>query len=85
MKIIQKAAYAPLRQMAINAGHSPDIVQATVEGAANKEGYNFATGEVVDLIAAGVVDPVKVTRSALLNAVSVASTLITTNYAIIEQ
>jgi len=85
VEIIRKAAYAPLRQMAANAGHSPDIVQATVEAAKGVEGYNFATGEVVDLIAAGVVDPVKVTRSALQNAVSVASTLITTNYAIIEQ
>jgi len=48
------------------------------------EGYNFSTGEIVNMVEAGIIDPVKVTRSALQNAVSAAGTLMTTNYAIIQ-
>tara|TARA_Y100000593_G_C4233776_1_gene298413 strand:- start:771 stop:992 length:222 start_codon:yes stop_codon:yes gene_type:complete len=71
--------------MAINAGESPDIVQEKVEALEDSvSGYDFAAGEIKDLIEVGIIDPVKVTRTALENAASVASTLITTNHAIIQ-
>jgi chaperonin GroEL len=53
-------------------------------GAEGSIGYNFATGEMTDMVEAGIVDPAKVTRCALENAVSVSSTLITTNHAIVQ-
>ncbi len=74
----------PLRQMAINAGESPDIILAKVTEVDGAQGYNFATQEIENMIDSGVLDPAKVTRSALQNATSVASTLITTSHAIIE-
>ena len=83
-QIVLEAIEAPLRQMAENCGLSPDLVINTVKAEDGNVGYNFATGEVVDLFEAGVIDPAKVTRNALQNAASVASTLVTTNYAIIE-
>jgi len=85
MKIIVEAVEAPLRQMAINAGESPDlIVQMVKEAKGENQGYNFMTEKIENLFEVGVIDPVKVTTSALENAVSVASTLITTNHAIIK-
>ena len=84
IEIIQRAIEAPLRQMAINAGHSPDIVCGTVKESDGSCGYDFVSGTVVDMLEAGIIDPVKVTRTALQNAASVAGTLITTNYAVIE-
>lgn len=83
-KIICKACEAPLRQMAENAGLSPDLVIETNRFAERDSGTDLSTGEQVDLFEAGIIDPVKVTRIALQNAVSVAGTLITTNHAIIE-
>ena len=72
--------------MAINAGMSPDMVVSQVRQLEEpNHGINFMTGEVVDLVEAGVIDPVKVTRCALENAVSVASTIITTSHAIVSQ
>jgi len=82
--IIKEALQEPLRQMAINAGMSPDLVVSQVSGTTGNTGINFATGEVVDLSEAGVVDPTKVTRSAIQNAASVAGTLVTTNFAVVE-
>tara|TARA_Y100000034_G_scaffold136423_1_gene212804 strand:- start:4109 stop:5683 length:1575 start_codon:yes stop_codon:yes gene_type:complete len=83
--IILKSVEAPLRQMASNAGLSPDLVVSGVLGEEQTDwGYNFMTGEMENLYKIGVVDPVKVTRIALENAVSVSSTLITTNHAIVE-
>ena len=85
VSIVLKSVEAPLRQMAINAGLSPDIVVSNVRGDIRSDwGYNFMTGEVENLYEIGVIDPVKVTRTALENAVSVSSTLITTNHAIVE-
>ena len=78
------AIEAPLRQMALNAGNSPDIICDTVTNSDDGYGYNFATNEIVNLLEVGVIDPVKVTRTALQNASSVAGTLMTTNFAIIE-
>jgi len=82
--IIKKAVYEPLRQMAANSGASPDLVQDAVIGMEEFEGYNFSNGETVNMLEQGIIDPVKVTRSALQNAASAAGTLMTTNYAIIQ-
>ena len=84
VQVVMGAAEAPIRQIADNAGFSPDIAIGKVENETGSIGMNFATGEVVDLFEAGVIDPLKVTRTALKNAVSVASTLLTADYAIIE-
>ncbi len=85
VKIILQSVEAPIRQMAKNAGLSADIVTNEVKNETRDDwGYNFMTGEMENLYEIGVIDPVKVTRTALENAVSVSSTLITTNHAIIE-
>lgn len=84
-KIILSAAEAPIRQMAVNAGESPDLIVKLVKEQENKSaGYNFITSEIADMIKSGIIDPTKVSRVALQNAVSVASTLITSGCAIIE-
>jgi chaperonin GroEL len=70
--------------MAVNAGNSPDIILAGVLKQKAENGYDFASGMFVNMIESGIVDPVKVSRTALQNAASAASTLLTTNYAIIE-
>jgi len=82
--IILETAYAPVRQMAANAGESPDLISDLVRNCDDELGYNFRDGELINMIQGGIIDPVKVTRCALQNAASVATTLITTNYAIIE-
>ena len=82
--IVVDAVREPIRQMAYNAGESPDVLVKMVESRSGNKGYDFSTGKMVDLLKAGIIDPVRVTTCALLNAVSVASTLITTNHAIIE-
>tara|TARA_R110001606_G_scaffold374793_2_gene532783 strand:+ start:151 stop:1719 length:1569 start_codon:yes stop_codon:yes gene_type:complete len=84
VKIILEAVKDPVKQMANNAGLSPDVIIEKVLAEKGSMGMNFYSGEIVDLFEEGVIDPAKVTRTALQNAVSVASTLITTNYAIIE-
>ena len=82
--VIKIACSEPIRQMASNAGGSPDLIVSQVEGALQDHGWDFRSGEIVDLIDAGIIDPVKVTRTALTNAVSCAGTLITTNFGIIQ-
>jgi len=84
VEIIKKAVLAPLRQMAINAGESPDLVEAKVRKAKKNFGVNFRDFSTVDMYEAGIIDPLKVTRTALQNAASAAGTLITTSHAIIE-
>ena len=84
VEIVRKAVFAPLRQMAENAGESPDIIQTVVAGLEGSAGYDFHNRATCDLLESGVIDPVKVTRCALQNAVSAAGTLITTNHAIIQ-
>ena len=87
VEIVREAVKAPLRQMAINAGKSPDIICELVLGNLQKDnyGYNFVADKMMDLLEAGVIDPFKVTRTALQNAASVAGTLLTTNCAVIEK
>ena len=82
--IIRKAVTAPLRQMALNCGLSPDLIEAEIQEAPENCGYNFRDFSIVDMLDAGIIDPVKVTRSALENAASAAGTLITTSHAIVE-
>ena len=83
-KIVIDACTSPLRQMAINAGESPDLVVQKVQGKALSYGYNFMTNKVENFFETGIIDPVKVTISAIQNSVSVASTLITTNHAVVK-
>ena len=84
MEIVLSAALEPLRQMSENAGESPDLITKSVQEQENNHGFDFRNREIVDMYEAGIIDPVKVTKTALANAVSVAGTLITTNYAIIQ-
>ena len=84
VEVVRKAVFGPLRQMATNSGESPDIVQTIVENLDSTQGFDFRNQINCDLVDSGIIDPVKVTRCALQNAVSAAGTLITTNYAIVE-
>ncbi len=77
--IIARAIEAPLRKLVDNAGLEAALVIANVKKATGTNGYNVRTGEYCDLLKAGVVDPAKVTRSALQNAASIAGLLLTTD------
>jgi chaperonin GroEL len=83
-EIIRRAVEQPLRTLADNAGVEGSIVVQEVKSRKGAEGYNVATGEYVDLLKAGVVDPTKVTRSALQNAASIAGLLLTTEAVVTE-
>ena len=83
-KIVFEAIKAPITQMAHNAGESSDLILSKIMKLKKSNGWNFASGKVVNMFDSGIIDPAKVTRVALQNAVSAASTLITTNYAIVE-
>jgi chaperonin GroEL len=76
--IVKRAVESPLRSLAANAGVEGSVIVETVKKAKGNEGYNVATGEYEDLVKAGIVDPKKVTRSALQNAASIAGLLLTT-------
>ncbi len=76
--LVRKSLEAPLYWIAQNAGFEGSVMVNAVEGAKGNIGLNAATGELVDLVAAGVIDPAKVTRSALQNAASIAALLLTT-------
>ena len=76
--IITSAIEAPLRQLSVNAGIEGALIVEHVKNEKGNIGYNVATGEYVDLIEAGVVDPTKVTRSALQNAASISGLMLTT-------
>jgi chaperonin GroEL len=76
--MVRKSLEAPLYWIATNAGFEGSVMVNAVEAAKGNIGLNAATGEMVDLVAAGVIDPAKVTRSALQNAASIAALLLTT-------
>jgi chaperonin GroEL len=78
ISIVKRAVEAPLRSLAANAGEEGSVIVDKVKKAKGNEGYNVATGQYEDLVKAGVVDPKKVTRSALQNAASIAGLLLTT-------
>ncbi len=82
--IIIRAVKAPLKQIASNAGFDSGVVANEVEKGQANIGFNAATGEYVDMFEAGIVDPVKVSRVAMQNAVSVASLLLTTEAAVTD-
>lgn len=84
INIIIRAIEEPLRQIANNAGHEGSIVVEKVKAASGSMGFNAATGVYEDLMAAGIIDPTKVTRIALQNAASVSGLLLTTEAMIAE-
>jgi chaperonin GroEL len=83
--IVKVALEAPLKQIAINAGLEGGVVAEKVRGLEAGWGLNAATGEYVDLIAAGIIDPAKVTRSALQNAASIAALFLTTEAVVADK
>jgi chaperonin GroEL len=83
--LVRKAAAEPLRWIAENAGHEGYVVVERVRELEPGNGLDAATGEYGDLIAGGVIDPVKVTRSALRNAASIASMVLTTDTLVVEK
>jgi len=86
VEVVRKALSEPLRQIVTNAGYEGSIVVEKVKEAQKPEyGFNAATGEYEDLVQAGVIDPKKVTRSALQNAASIASLILTTESTIAEK
>ena len=85
VEIVEEAIQAPLKQMATNSGLSPDLILNMVVTAEGNMGYDFRNDQLVDMLEAGIIDPVKVTRTALENAGSAAGTLITTSHAIVEE
>ena len=83
-RILRAACEAPIRQMAANAGESGDIILNEISKSSPGTGWDFRNNQLVNLINTGIIDPVKVTRTALQNAVSSAGTLMTTKCAIIQ-
>ena len=85
VQIIRRSLEEPLRQIAANAGQEGSVVAERVKGEAAGVGYNAATGEYVNMVDAGIVDPAKVTRSALQNAASIAAMFLTTEAVVAEK
>jgi chaperonin GroEL len=84
IKIVLRALEAPLRAIVANAGEEPSVVVSKVLEGSGNFGYNAATGEYGDLLQFGVVDPTKVTRTALQNAASIAGLILTTDATVAE-
>ncbi|AUI49596.1 chaperonin GroEL [Arthrobacter crystallopoietes] len=83
--LVRRALVQPLRWIAENAGHEGFVVVSKVGELEVNNGFNAATGKYEDLVAAGVIDPVKVTRSALLNAASIAALVLTTETLVVDK
>ena len=83
--IVRKSLEEPLRQIAVNAGFEGGVVADRVRNDGGTMGFNAATGSYEDLMVAGIIDPAKVTRSAVQNAASIAGLLLTTEALIVEQ
>ena len=83
--IVKVGIEAPLKQIALNAGLEPGVVVEKVRKGPSGHGLNAATGEYVDMLASGIADPVKVTRSALQNAASIAGLFLTTEALVAEK
>jgi chaperonin GroEL len=84
VKIVRRALEEPARQIVINAGEEGTVVVREILAKSGSIGYNAATGEMEDLLKAGVMDPAKVTKTALLNAASIAGLMLTTEALIAE-
>ncbi len=85
VKIVRRALEEPLRQIAVNAGMEGSIVVNRVAGESGAFGYDAAKDAYGDMLAAGIIDPTKVTRSALQNAASVAGLMLTTEACVAEK
>ncbi|MFM2432528.1 MAG: hypothetical protein RLZZ511_3742 [Cyanobacteriota bacterium] len=83
--IVSRALTAPLKRIAENAGQNGAVVAERVKESPFNNGYNAATNEYVDMLAAGIVDPAKVTRSALQNAASIAAMVLTTECIVVDK
>ncbi|WP_295014915.1 chaperonin GroEL, partial [uncultured Microbacterium sp.] len=83
--IVRVAIEAPLKQIALNAGLEPGVVAHKVSELPSGQGLNAATGEYVDMFSAGIIDPAKVTRSALQNAASIAGLFLTTEAVVADK
>jgi chaperonin GroEL len=84
IKIVQRALQEPLRRIAENAGVEGAVVVGEIERLKGNKGFNAVTGEFEDLVAAGIIDPTKVVRTALQNAASISGLLLTTDAAVTE-
>ena len=84
-QIVRSASEAPLKQIAINAGLEGGVVAEKVRNLEAGFGLNAATGEYVDMVAEGILDPAKVTRSALQNAASIAALFLTTEAVVADK
>ena len=84
IRIVLRALEEPIRQIVANAGEEPSVVLQKVSEGTGPFGYNVTSGEYGDLMAMGIVDPTKVTRSALQNAASIAALILTTDAMIAE-
>ncbi|RMH89053.1 chaperonin GroEL [Lysobacter pythonis] len=84
IEIALRAMEAPLREIVTNAGEEPSVIVNKVKEGEGNFGYNAATGEFVDMVEAGILDPTKVTRTALQNAASIAGLMITTEAMVAE-
>ena len=84
LSIFKSALQSPFNTMAQNAGHNPEVLRITMGECEDMEGYNFLTSKKENLFHSGVIDPAKVARCALKNAVSVAGTLLLTNHSIVH-
>jgi len=85
VRIIAKALEAPTRRIAENAGAEGSVVVGKVKSLTKNQGFNAVTGEFEDLVAAGIIDPAKVTRSALENAASISAMMLTTEAVVTEK
>jgi chaperonin GroEL len=83
--IVSRALVAPLSRIAQNAGQNGAVISERVKEKPFNIGYNAATNEFVDMIAAGIVDPAKVTRCALQNAASIAAMVLTTECIVVDK
>lgn len=81
---VADAAREPIRQMATNAGLSPDIIENIVQNLEGNQGFDFSQERECDMVKAGIIDPVRVTKTALRNAASAAGTLIMTGFSVLE-
>ena len=84
-KIVKRALQEPLRQIAFNAGLPVDVILNTIRNSENNIGLDARTGNFVNMIDSGIIDPAKVTRSALENAASIAGLVLTTETLIVDK
>jgi len=85
IQIARRAMEEPLRQIVANSGDEPSVVLNAVIQSSGNQGYNAATGEYIDMVEAGILDPTKVTRYALQNAASIATLMITTECMVADE